>query len=69
MILVNDLRAMMVQKGYTQSDVAKMLGISDNTLTSRLKRGVFNSDEMYKLIDILDIKNPSEIFFAKEVNQ
>lgn len=69
MILVNNLRAMMVQKGYTQSDIAKMLGISDNTLTSRLKRGVFNSDEMYKLIDILDIKNPSEIFFAKEVNQ
>lgn len=69
MINVNKLKAVFVENGKTQSNVAEMLGISDNTMTSKLKRGIFNSDEIYKLIDYLDIQNPVEIFFADNVTQ
>ena len=66
MIQVNELRARMVAKGYTQEQVAEKMNITPKTLSLKLSRGVFNSDEMQKLIEILDIKNPSFIFFGIE---
>ena len=50
---------------YTREDVAKNLGISMQTLRRKLRDGKFDSDEMGKLIDLLEIENPIEIFFAK----
>lgn len=69
MINVKKLKAIFVEKGKTQKDIARMLNISDNTMTNKLKKGILNSDEIYKLIDYLDIDNPVEIFFAEEVTQ
>lgn len=67
MIAMNELKGLMVAKGYTQTTIAKELGISRKTLSKHLKEGVMGSDEMEKLIKILDIKNPSEIFFAHQI--
>lgn len=64
----NLLRGAIVSKGKTQTDVAKHLGISDRTFTTRLKKGVFGSDDIEKMIDYLDIKDPMPIFFAKSVS-
>lgn len=69
LINVKKLKAVFVEKGKTQKDIAEMLNISDNTMTNKLKKGILNSDEIYKLIDYLDIENPVEIFFAEEVTQ
>lgn len=69
LINVKKLKAIFVEKGKTQKDIAEMLNISDNTMTNKLKKGILNSDEIYKLIDYLDIENPVEIFFAEEVTQ
>lgn len=69
LINVKKLKAIFVEKGKTQKDIAEMLNISDNTMTNKLKKGILNSDEIYKLIDYLDIKNPVEIFFAEEVTR
>ncbi|GAA2983552.1 DUF739 family protein [Finegoldia magna] len=65
MIKTNRLKARFVEKGYTQQDIARELGITDVTLSRKLNRGVFNSDEIYKMIVLLDIKDPTEIFFAE----
>lgn len=65
MIKINSLKARFVEKGYTQQDIARELGITDVTLSRKLNRGVFNSDEIYKMIVLLDIKDPTEIFFAE----
>ena len=46
---------------------AKALGISEKTFISRMRRGVFGTDEAEKMIKVLDIKNPIDIFFAAEV--
>lgn len=65
MIRVNDLKAEFTRNGYTQEEIAKKLGITPNTLRRRLTTGVFGSDEISKLIDILNIENPMSIFFAE----
>lgn len=63
----NALKAEFVRNGYTQKDIATMLGISEKTLISRLNRGVFGTDEAQILVEKLHIKNPIAIFFAKKV--
>ena len=67
MIDTTALKGVIVSNGMTQQDVAKELGMSAKTFYSKMKKGVFGSDEMDKMIDILSIKNPVEIFFANRV--
>lgn len=67
MILINELKGKIKAKGYTQERLATELDISPKTLSNKLNRGIFGSDEIEKMIKILDIKNPIEIFFNKEV--
>ena len=52
----------------TQEEVAKEIGITPVGFYGKMKKGVFKSDEIQKMIDLLEIENPIEIFFAKEVN-
>lgn len=66
MILTNELKGKMVAKNLRQEDVAIMLGISTKTLNYKLNnKGVFDANEIEKLIEILKIENPIEIFFCK----
>ena len=64
MIDVNKLRGVIAERGMSQQNVAEHLGITRNTFYSRMKKGVFGSDEIEKMIVLLDISNPIEIFFA-----
>lgn len=68
MVNTNELRAAFKRKAYTQEEVAKMLGVSSRTLSNKMKKGVFNSDEIERLIDVLDIQEPMPIFFAERVS-
>ena len=61
------LRAAWVAKGYRQSDVAKIIGVSEKTFSARMKKGVFGSEEIEKLVKALEIKDPVPIFFANLV--
>jgi len=65
LILVNELKGKIRAKGYTQEKLAKELGISPKTLSNKLSKGVFGSDEIDKIVRILEIDNPIEIFFVK----
>lgn len=67
MIDTNALKGVIVTKGYSQRKLAKELGITEKTFYSKMNKGVFDSDEIENMIDILNIKNPVEIFFAKNV--
>jgi hypothetical protein len=51
--------------GKTQEDVAKHLGMANKTFYLRMKKKVFGSDEIEKMIDYLNIDDPMPIFFAK----
>ena len=67
MININELKACIVRKGMTQGEVAEKLNISNKTFYNKLKKGVFGSDEIEKMIELLEIKEPMNIFFAQKV--
>ena len=67
MIATNKLRGMIVEQNKTQKEVAAALGMSERTFHNKMKKGVFGTDEVEKLISILRIQEPMAIFFAKEV--
>lgn len=68
MVDTNKLRAMWVAKGLRQSDVARMIDMSERTFSRKMKRGIFGSDDMEKLIDALQISEPCSIFFCQQSN-
>lgn len=67
MIAVNKLRGIIAEQGMTQKEVAGRLGISQKTFYNKMKKGVFGTDEVEKMVGILSIDNPAEIFFANKV--
>jgi len=64
MIDTKRLRGIIYERGLSQRKVAQSIGITEKTFYEKMKKGVFDSDEMQQMIDILDIENPAEIFFA-----
>ena len=62
---VNKLRAAWTAKGVRQKDVASIIGVSEKTFCDRLKKGVFGSDEIQKMIDALDISDVVSVFFTR----
>ncbi len=67
MVNTNELRGIFAKNRKTQTDVAKMIGVTPKTFYLRMQKGVFGSDEIQIMIDELHIENPMEIFFAKKV--
>lgn len=61
---VNLLKSYMVKAGYTQKMLAQELGISEQTLTRKLKKRVFGTDEASKIVELLSIDNPQAVFFG-----
>ncbi len=66
MIKTNELRGVIAKNGYSQSDVAGMIGITPKAFYEKMKNGVFGSNEIQIMIDRLHIEDPVSIFFAKE---
>lgn len=60
------LKGKIVEEDMIQEDLAKELGISVQALNAKLnKRSTFTIIEVSKMIDILNIDNPNEIFFGQ----
>ena len=66
LIDTSELRGIIAKNGYSQSDVAKMIGITPKTFYEKMKIGVFGSDEIQIMIDKLKIDDPISIFFAHD---
>lgn len=66
MIRTDKLRGVIAERGFSQADVASMIGITPKTFYEKMKIGIFGSDEIQKMIDKLGIDNPMDIFFARE---
>ena len=63
MINVDKLKGKIAENRLTREKLAKAMGISARGLSLKLKKGVFNNVEIEKLVKILKIDNPIEIFF------
>lgn len=65
----NLLKAAIVRAGFTQGEFAEKIGISQNSLTSRMNGNVpFNIDEVDRAKSALSITNSEicDIFFASD---
>lgn len=67
MVHVKKLRGKMAEKGRTGKDMARVIKKTPKTFYEKMKKGVFDSDEIAAIVDDLEIDNPMEIFFAEEV--
>ena len=59
MIKTDKLKGIIVENGLTQMEVAKQIGIAPKTFYEKMKNGVFGSDEIQIMIDLLRCKNNS----------
>lgn len=62
------IKALMVEHDLTGKMMAARMGMSDKTFYRKLNSGNFGTVEMNKLVEILDIRDPAEVFFANLVN-
>lgn len=62
----NELKAEFARKGYTQQQVAALMGISLKTLYNKMnsknKRGGFTDKEIERLSEILGLNSPMDFF-------
>ena len=65
MVNVNLFKAYMVKAGYTQKKLAQELGVSEQTITRRLKKRAFGTDEAAKIVQLLNIDDPQAVFFGQ----
>lgn len=65
------LKLKLVEKGMSQPELAKAIGVSEFTIKSRLRgESPFKVDEVEAICRVLGIDDPAEawqIFFAKDV--
>ena len=60
-MLQNKLKGKIVEAGYTQRSLAKEIGMSKNTLNSKINGKIpFNTDEIERICICLSIVNPVE---------
>ncbi len=65
MINIKKLKGLIAENGYSQSSLAKKMGITPKTFYGKMGKGVFTNVEIEFLIRNLNINNPLEIFFVK----
>ena len=59
------LKTVMFAKRITQDKLAKVIGVSEQTLNNKLNgRGDFYINEAEKIIAFLKLENPNELFFS-----
>lgn len=64
MVKTNELKGIIASRNLSQTKVAEQIGITPKTFYAKMAKGVFGSDEIEKMINVLEIKNPLDIFFA-----
>jgi len=69
MVNTDALRGIIAERGLSQSELAKKLGMTPKTFYTKMTKKVFDSDEIENMIDILQIplENCTRIFFASKV--
>lgn len=60
----NEFRACLARAGITQKELAKRIGIAEQTMTRKIKKGVFCTNEVEKIVRVLNIENPAQIFLG-----
>lgn len=64
----NKFKAQMALSGMTMKELAKHLDINEATLYRKVQAdGNFSRSQINQMIELLNIENPEEIFFASKL--
>ncbi len=63
---MNLYRAVMAKNGFTQYQLARLLGMADSTLIRKVKQESFTLHEMRKMVELLNIDDPNSFFLLKK---
>lgn len=64
----NKFKAQMVLSGVSAKELAQRMSIDESTLYRKIQNnGSFTRSEINQMIEILDIADPKDIFFADEL--
>lgn len=66
MVNADKLRGIIAERGMSQRQVAQILGMTEKTFYTKMRKGVFGTDEAEQMIALLNINNPVEIFLARK---
>lgn len=61
----NLLKAEIVKNGLTQKEFCKSIKMAQSTFIRKIHKGVFNTDEIERMVNVLNLKRPEQIFFGK----
>lgn len=59
----NLLKAEIVKNGMTQKQLCEAIKMSQSTFIRKIKKGVFNTNDIKKIVTVLKIDKPELIFF------
>lgn len=62
MIQTDELRGIITKRNMSQASVAKAIGITPKTFYGKMKKGIFGSDEIDKMISLLKIRTQPKFF-------
>ncbi len=68
MLAADKLKKVILERGYSQAEIARKLGITPKTFYKKMKKGVFLSNEIEAIIEILELENLFDNFFASQVS-
>ena len=66
MVDTNKLKSIIVLNDMTQESVARAIGITPKTFYLKMKKRVFGSDEIEKMMKVLKIDDPMPVFFVPD---
>ena len=66
MVAVDKLRGIIAERGYSQRQIAEKIGVSPKTSYNKMQKGVFGTDEVERMVTLLRIDNPADIFLANK---
>ncbi len=66
MVAVDKLRGIIAERGMSQRQVAKRLGMNEKTFYAKMQKGVFGTDEVEKMVSLLSISDPAAIFLVNK---
>ena len=66
MVRTDKIRGLMAEKRISGKKMASYLGITPKGFYDKMKHGRFGLDDAKTMIDVLEIENPTEIFFAEK---
>ena len=66
MVDSSKLKSIIVLNNMTQESVARAIGMAPKTFYCKMKKRVFGSDEIEKMMGLLNIDDPMPVFFVPD---